>query len=90
MYQCMPNWWRVVQGGLVDGLTKMAAKEGISSWFHGVEAVVPWGALYYGSQFFTYDLIKRNYATYGMPPGEKREMTPMVTPHYPKCTLFVC
>jgi hypothetical protein len=30
------------------------------------------------SQFFTYDMLKRTYATSGMPPGEKRDMHPML------------
>ena len=65
-------------GGLADGLVKMATKEGVSSWFSGVNAVVPWGAMYYGSQFFTYDLLKKQYSSYGMKEGEKRQMTPYV------------
>ena len=72
-----PGEYRMgISGGLVDGLTQMAKKEGILSWFNGVNAVVPWGAMYYGSQFFTYDMIKQTYSTYGMPEGEKREMNP--------------
>ena len=56
----------------------MYKEGGVLAWFSGVNAVVPWGACYYGSQFFTYDMIKRQYSSYGIPQGEKREMTPLL------------
>ena len=48
---------------------------GPSGLFKGLLAANGFAVPYYGTQFFTYDMLKETYSTFNMPEGEKRVRT---------------
>jgi len=64
--------------GLTDGWKKICRTEGWRALFLGLGPANAFAVPYYGTQFFTYDMLKQGYSTYGMPAGEKRAINPLI------------
>lgn len=64
--------------GLLNGLKTIVAKEGSGALFKGLLAANFFAVPYYGTQFFSYDMMKQCYATAGMPAGEQRAVSPLL------------
>jgi solute carrier family 25 phosphate transporter 23/24/25/41 len=64
--------------GLIDGWKKIQGQEGFKALFKGLGAANAFAVPYYGTQFFTYDMLKEQYSTLGMPPGQKRDIHPLI------------
>ena len=67
-----------IYNGVVDGFQKIIKQEGAPALFKGLLPANFFAVPYYGTQFFVYDMLKLNYATFGMPPGEARPMHPLI------------
>jgi len=65
--------------GVIDGTKKILASEGPSGLFKGLLAANGFAVPYYGTQFFTYDMLKETYSTFNMPEGEKRVINPLIS-----------
>jgi len=63
--------------GINDAFRTIAAKEGPRAYFVGLVSANCFAVPYYGTQLFTYDMLKETYLTYGMPEGLQRVMSPV-------------
>eukprot|EP00658_Telonema_sp_P-2_P013151 TRINITY_DN14987_c0_g1_i1.p1 TRINITY_DN14987_c0_g1~~TRINITY_DN14987_c0_g1_i1.p1 ORF type:complete len:304 (-),score=73.06 TRINITY_DN14987_c0_g1_i1:67-846(-) len=64
--------------GMVDGFQKILTQEGSKALFKGLAPANMFAVPYYGTQFFTYDMLKEAYSTVGMPQGQLRSINPLV------------
>lgn len=64
--------------GLTDGWKRIVAEEGWRALFLGLGPANCFAVPYYGTQFFTYDMLRMGFSTYGMPEGEKRAIHPLI------------
>jgi len=67
-----------VYDGMVDAWKKIVAKEGYPALFLGLSPANLFAVPYYGTQFFTYDMLKQGYSTWGMPEGQQRVIHPLI------------
>jgi len=66
-----------VYKGLADAFVQIPKQEGALALFKGLVAANWFAVPYYGTQFFTYDMMKDAYSTWGMPEGQKRHVHPL-------------
>ncbi|CAB9524022.1 Adenine nucleotide transporter BT1, chloroplastic/amyloplastic/mitochondrial [Seminavis robusta] len=64
--------------GMMDCLTTTIKDEGITALYKGLLPANFFAVPYYGTQFFVYDTLKVQYATYGRPPDNPRQASPLI------------
>eukprot|EP00656_Telonema_subtile_P029567 TRINITY_DN32678_c0_g1_i2.p1 TRINITY_DN32678_c0_g1~~TRINITY_DN32678_c0_g1_i2.p1 ORF type:complete len:333 (-),score=75.57 TRINITY_DN32678_c0_g1_i2:115-1113(-) len=64
--------------GLFHGLKTVMKEEGWKAMFKGLAPANAFAVPYYGAQFFTYDMLKEGYSTWGLPEGQQRAINPLI------------